>query len=317
MACPLRCPLRVVATVLVLWLLTGCAGRQLTTVDRLPGDIPLKASTGEVPFFRQKQYHCGPATLAMVLAWTGLEVTPDQIAGRVFTPSLRGSLQAAMVAGARRSGRLAYVIRGEKALYREIAAGHPVIVLQNLGLSWYPVWHYAVVTGYDAPAGSIFLHSGETAEKRMDMRRFDRTWARSDRWGLLVLMPDRLPATAVEPDFVQAAVGLENAGQFSAALAAFRTALLEWPGNLVALMGLGNNHYALGNLQKAAAAFEKATRLHPGSADAFNNLAQVMFEMGRYGAAERAALKALALGGPNEGIYRQTLHQIQSGGESR
>jgi hypothetical protein len=40
---------------------------------------------------------------------------------------------------------------------REVAAGNPVLVLQNLSFAWAPVWHYAVVMGYDADAaqGSI------------------------------------------------------------------------------------------------------------------------------------------------------------------
>jgi hypothetical protein len=54
-----------------------------------------------------------------------------------------------MIGAARRHGRLAYLITGPDSMFEEVAAGHPVIVLQNLGLSWYPVWHYAVVVGYD------------------------------------------------------------------------------------------------------------------------------------------------------------------------
>ena len=151
----------------------------------------------------------------------------------------------------------------------------------------------------------------------MTLPVFRKTWARSRHWGLLVMPPDRLPATANESDYIQAALGLEKAGQRQAALAAFDTALQSWPQNLVALMGRGNNSYALNDLPLAAEAFEEATRLHPGAGDAYNILAQVLFEMGRFEAAEKAARKALELGGPHEPIYRQTLNQIQSGGKNR
>jgi tetratricopeptide (TPR) repeat protein len=297
--------------------LAGCAGRQTRTIDRWPDDVPLQSAVGGVPFFPQEAYQCGPSSLAMTLNWSGVSVTPDQIASRVFTPSLKGSLQPAMIAGARRSGRLAYVIRGNEALHREIAAGHPAIVLQNLGLSWYPVWHYAVVIGYDAPAGEILLHSGADANKRMPMALFRKTWARGRNWGLLVMPPHRLPATANEHDYTQAALGLEKAGQFEAAATAFRTARNRWPRNFVALMGEGNNLYALGELNRAAMVFKEATRLHPMAADAHNNLAQVLFELGRLRAAEKAARAAVELGGPNKQIYLQTLNQIETGGKNR
>ena len=307
----------VVCLLMAVGLLAGCAGKQIPDVSQWPDDIPLQAATGEVPFYPQEEYQCGPAALAMVLNWSGVPLTPDQVAGWVFTPSLKGSLQPAMIAGARRSGRLAYEIRGNEALHREVAAGHPVIVLQNLGLSWYPVWHYAVVIGYDGANGIIYLHSGTDADKQMPMALFQKTWARSHDWGMLVMTPDQLPATVTESDYLQAVLGLEKAGQTDAALTAFETAHQKWPHNFVALMGIGNNFYALKDLIRAAAAFEKATRLHPDAADAHNNLAQVLYELGRLKEAEKSARAAVALGGPHEKIYRQTLNQIESGGKNK
>ncbi len=70
-----------------------------------------------------------------------------------------------MIGAARRHGRVAYVISSPEELLVEVAAGNPVIVLQNLGLSWVPVWHYAVVIGYDGDADMVTLHSGETPGK--------------------------------------------------------------------------------------------------------------------------------------------------------
>ena len=93
----------------------------------------------------------------MALAWSGLRIDPDDLAPQVYTPSLKGSLQPAMITAARRHSRVAYPISGANALLQEIAAGHPVIVLQNLGLSWIPVWHYAVVIGYDLNQEVIIL----------------------------------------------------------------------------------------------------------------------------------------------------------------
>ena len=112
----------------------------------------------------------------MALAWSGLGLTPDVLTPVVYTPSRKGSIQPAMIGGARRFGRIAYVISSPEELIQEVVCGHPVIVLQNLGLSWFPVWHYAVVTGYDLTSGYVLLHSGETARRQVSLGRFNRTW---------------------------------------------------------------------------------------------------------------------------------------------
>jgi hypothetical protein len=120
----------------------------------------------------------------MVLAWNNLAVEPADLTER--SGPLKGNLQPCMIAGPR-SGRLAYVISGTEPLLREIAAGHPVIVLQNLGLSWIPVWHYAVAVGYDTPRDEVMLHSGLNAWQRHSMPVFQNTWSRAQNWGLLVM----------------------------------------------------------------------------------------------------------------------------------
>ena len=56
-----------------------------------------------------------------------------------------------MVAAARSRIRGAFLKGGIHSVLPEIAAGNPVLVLQNAGWSWLPVWHYAVVIGYDLP----------------------------------------------------------------------------------------------------------------------------------------------------------------------
>ena len=209
------------------------------------------------------------------------------------------------------AGRLAYTISGPDALIHEIDAGHPVIVLQNLGLSWYPVWHYAVVTGYDLDAHMIRLHSGVTERMEMSLATFARTWERGENWGLLVLPPARLPATAEEAVFIDAVIGLERAGKPSAAAAAYRAALVQWPDNKAAHIGLGNSCYAAGDLPCAEAAFREATLQFPDDGVAFNNLASVLLAGGKTGAALDAARQAVALGGPLQAVFLETLREAE------
>ena len=291
-------------------LLAGCAGIQKSRLPELPDNLAPTVELASVPFYPQEKYQCGPSSLAMALTHSDLPITPEELKDQVYTPSQKGSLQIAMIGATRRHGRIAYPIHGPESLWREIAAGHPVIILQNLGLSSIPLWHYAVVIGYDYPENYIILRSGTTQRKKTPFSTFERTWARSDYWGIIVLKPTRLPATAREKDYLAAVYGLEKTRKFQAAIEGYQTALTRWPQSLVAHMGLGNSRYALGDLHGAEVAFRSAIDHHSGSAAAYNNLAQVLFEQGRRSEAIVAAQNAVAIGGPNSDVYELTLKEI-------
>ena len=292
--------------------LLGCSGIGSRATLASPVERAAHARINSVPFFAQKSHQCGPAALAMALSWSGVAVKPEEVLPSVYSPTQQGSLQSALVAASRRQGRLAYPITGIDPLLAETAAGHPVIVLQNLGLSWFPRWHYAVVVGYDLTAREIILHTGDTPYRPLPLRTFMNTWARSEYWGLLVLPPDVLPAEAEEEVYLAAVLGLEKAGQWDAAATGYQTVLRRWPGNLAALIGLGNSYHAQAQLVDAESVFRRAATLHPTSGTPLNNLAQVLWEQGREDEALDTAMKAVALGGPYVEIYRQTLEDIQT-----
>ena len=305
-------PLRVTLVLLTGWL-AGCAGLSPDHAARDPRAHFTHILLDTVPFYPQESYHCGPAALAMVLSWSGSPSQPDELVSQVYTPARRGSLRSALIGTARRHGRVAYSISNMDAVLAELEAGNPVIVLQNLGLAWYPVWHYAVVVGYDERQREIILHSGTTPYKHMSLKAFENTWARGERWGLLVLPPKDLPATAKEHAYVEAIAGLERARRWNVAITGYRAALARWPGSLAALMGLGNSFYALSDLVQAETNFREASRLHPASGPAFNNLAQVLAERGRHDEALEAAHRAVSLGGSLSDLYRKTLNDIETG----
>ncbi|MDH4100169.1 MAG: PA2778 family cysteine peptidase [Nitrospirota bacterium] len=303
-------PLRLLP--LILLFLSGCATLETTRlVSDHPADLPSRVELSEVLFHPQEDYQCGPASLAMLLNWSGDAVTPDDLVSQVYSPARKGSLQPDMITATRRHGRIAYPLSGMENLLAEIAAGNPAIVLQNLGLSWYPVWHYAVVIGYDLEEKTVILRSGKTRREVLSMKLFERTWARSGKWGMLVLPPDRLPGRVDEKLYLESVVGLERASQWSAAITGYETALARWPESLGAMMGLGNSRYALGNLAGAEEAFRKAVRRHPGEGASFNNLAQVLSDRGKKEEALVAARRAVELGGPLAETYRQTLEEIE------
>jgi Peptidase_C39 like family/Tetratricopeptide repeat len=294
----------------VLSALAGCATPEVAALRADGGGLPPRAEVAGVPFHPQQEQYCGPAALATVLGWSGLPARQDAIASAVFTPGREGTLGHDLVGAAGRHGRLAVPVADLPSLLREVAAGHPVLVLQNLGLHWYPQWHYAVVVGYDLAAGELALRSGEERRRIVSLDTFARTWARADRWAIVVLPPDALPASAAEETLVRAAAGLERAGRAGEAALAYDTILHRWPGSLGALIGRGNARYATGDLDGAEAAYRSALVRHPGAAVVWNNLADVLAARGERDAALIAARRAVDLGGPHAATYRRTLDQI-------
>ncbi len=266
-----------------------------------------------VPFYPQKSYQCGPAALAMIFAYDGLSVSSSDLARQVYLPAREGSLQVEMLAAARRAGLLPYVLGGDPdAMLEELAAGHPVIVLQNLRFGVFPEWHYAVVTGYDLAKREILLHSGADRRLAMKLSDFDRSWARSGRWAFVALPPTQLPASADESGFVEATTELEPVSPDSARIA-YRTALSKWPDDLIARIGLGNAAYGRRDYAEAEAEYRRAVADHPDSGDAWNNLAQVLYDRGHASEALSAVNRALRIGGDRKAIYEATLKSIKEG----
>jgi hypothetical protein len=268
----------------------GCAHRSAVIAPALMAPAQSTVELTDTPFFPQRDYQCGPAALATVLSAAGVEVAADELVGRVYLPGRKGSLQPELLATSRSFDRLPYVLEPVlPALLTEVAAGNPVLVLQNYGLQSVPYWHYAVVVGFDAGEDRIVLRSGTKERLEMSARRFLATWERADRWAVTVLQPDVLPASAQRDRFLEAASDLEATHRLDAAMRAYGAALVRWPADPTALLGLGNVKYAGGDLAGAEAAYREVLRIDATHAVARNNLAQTLLDRGD----PRAALEEI------------------------
>jgi hypothetical protein len=289
--------------------LTSCAGSGLRSLGRSAG--PSQVMVEGVPFVAQAEGHCGPAALAMALGWSGETVPPEGLAPDLITPMRGGTLEHDLLGTARAHGRLAVPIRGLEAVLVELAAGHPVLVLQNLALSWWPQWHYAVAVGYDLERGEVVLHSGMDQARRVDLNIFRRTFERAGERAIVVLPTTRLPASSDEVMVVEAAAGLERVGRSEAALASYDAVLARWPESGAARLGRGNALLAAGHLDRAEAAYRGLLADEPDSAVAWNNLAHLLMQRGSLDPAEEAARQAIKVGGPAAPTARLTLKEIE------
>jgi tetratricopeptide (TPR) repeat protein len=235
----------------------------------------------EVPFFPQEAYQCGPAALATVLVAAGVPTEPDALAPQVYVPERRGSLQAELLAATRRHGRVPYLLPGHiSPLLEEVRAGRPVLVFQNLGLERWPVWHYAVLVGFDPARGTVLLRSGTERRMRVRARPFLASWDRAGRWSLVAADPARPPAGADVLGWLQAAAPFESTGAIDTAATAYEAAVARWPGEPAAWTALGNARYHQQRLQEAAGAYRQALELDPAHWVARNNLIQALIDLG-------------------------------------
>lgn len=304
-------------------LMTGCAAAPqsaaLLQSAEAGASLPTAVLLGDVPFYPQEDYQCGPAALATVLQASRVSITPDTLVPQVYVPARQGSLQIEMLAAPRRYGRVTHVLPPDlEGVLREVQNGRPVLVMQNLGLDWYPQWHYAVVVGYDLEAAEIILRSGLIRDYRLALPVFERTWQRAEHWAVLVLQPGELPLQTSAQSYFEAVSAFVSAQSSDAARAeqvagageAWRVGAQRWPESQLLGMAYGNHIYGQGALVLAAEAYQQVLAAHPDYAAAHNNLAQVLLEQGRLDEAETHARRAVMLGGEFAETYRRTLQSV-------
>jgi len=291
-------------------LLGGCASMVPQTMalrTEWPAGLPLRSEIADVAFFPQVVLQCGPAALATVMVKAGVATTPDALAPMVFLPQREGSLQIDMLATPRRYGRVSYLLttdsRAFTRLLIEVAAGNPVIVLQDLGVTGQSRWHYAVVVGYDYPAGMLYLRSGKSARLSLPFTMLEYTWKKSAYWAMVVMPPTAIPATADDTSYVESIHAMAHAAprypapENGLVKVAYQAALERWPQSLAAAIGLANVYYDQGKLADAEGVLRDALARQPHSIIVLNNLAQTVSDLGRHDEALRLIDRATALAG--------------------
>lgn len=306
---------KLLLSVLLTVCLTGCS---VSPYQYKQLDLETLTATelSDTPFFPQEEYQCGPAALATVLQVAGVEaVTPESLVDQVFLPDREGSLQAELLAATRRADRIPFVIpRRMDALFAEVAAGYPVLVLQNLGLERWPIWHYAVVIGFNPAQQQLILRSGTTEREVVSLRAFERSWRLGNYWAMVVppigLMPESVPSLP----YFEAVAAVEQQGRLGLAAMAYAAGTERWPYDATGYMGLGSIAYQQHDYANAEEYFYRATELDPLQPAGFFNLAWSLLRQGRRDEALAAAQVAQELA-PEHPRYGQAVGLIQQASE--
>ncbi len=212
------------------------------------------AELSDVPFFPDNTTLCGSASLAAVLSFSGVSTHPAALTPTVYLPGRQGALQIEMLSAARRAGAVPYMLPpAEDALVAALDAGYPVLVLLNLGLSFAPSWHYAVVVGIESARKEyqFVLRSGEQRRQLMPAYTFRKTWERSGRWAMIVSPPNKIPDFLQQAELIDALVKFERSAPGDLAVTAYSTAIAAGFKDPVLQMGLANAQEKQGRLEEA------------------------------------------------------------------
>jgi peptidase C39-like protein len=155
------------------------------SAQRRGGSAPLRPLL-DVPYVSQGELLCGGAAAAMLMRAAGargvyaedFQSLVDASAGGIHTQALADALRA--------RGYGVHVFNGTAALAeRWLAAGRPVLALVEDRPNRF---HYVVIVGWDA--GRVIFHDPARAPfLARSAAQFDRAWAATDRWMLVVEAP--------------------------------------------------------------------------------------------------------------------------------
>ena len=136
-----------------------------------------------VPFYSQEAFQCGPASLAGIMNYWGIKISPEDIAKAIYSKSARGKLTIDMVLFANKNGLYAQQYEGGiDDIKEKIDRGYPLLVLVDLGFYLYKAYHYMVVIGYNNEG--IIVNSGNKERLFIDKERFLNMWKKTNYWTL-------------------------------------------------------------------------------------------------------------------------------------
>lgn len=262
--------------------LAGCAsaGLRPTTAER---EVLARAPSEErqlaIPLIVQAENECGPATLTMALRRFDGAIRLEDVVSMTMTPAAKGSFQTDLTSAGRRLGFAAYRVPDLAGVVGAVDHGIPVVVFQNLGFRAWPVWHYALVTGYDRRRGELRLHTGDASAEAWALDRFIKTWERADRWAIMMVPPHFIPEHASLDEALANAEVFAREGRRDQALAVYRAVSDRYPRAFEGPAGAGLMWASEGDYSRAEAAFQEASSRAPDHPGLRHNLQELRRQM--------------------------------------
>ncbi len=234
----------------------------------------------DVPYVSQTPQLCGGAAVAMVLRyWGKRDVFPQDFAPLVGAGA-GGILTDVLASSVRDRGWQAHVVPPDADTARawirsEIDRGRPLIALIEVGPRTY---HYVVIVG--STGQEVVVHDPARAPFRvLRWAEFDRAWAATDRWMMLVLPP----------------AGFRRGEAEAAAVPESSDRAVPVPTPCSALVERGVQMALAGDGDGAEQVLVAATGLCPNDAASWRELAGWRFSQSRWSEARDLALASVRL----------------------
>lgn len=157
------------------------------------------------------------------------------------------------------------------------------------------------------------MHFADRPNEAMSIATFKRLWERSGNWGVVLLPPGHLPATASPEAFLRAVYDLERTGRREDAIVAYKSALKRWPKATDILFALANACYQTKQFVTAEKYYRKLLSIEPGHPLALNNLADLLCHTGRRSEAMKTIKKADSDNSAIQSIINATQKEIIRG----
>jgi predicted double-glycine peptidase len=150
-------------------------------------DMPSAFTIQGMQRIKQLTNYCGPATLAMVLRYYGLDVTQEEIGKIIYDRSSGATNGADMLLYSRERGFAAYSWNSSiDDVKKKLAAGFPVIVLQQNSREDIS-GHYRILTGYDDSTSVFSVLDPYYEITSMSYTECEQLWRRMGHWALLIV----------------------------------------------------------------------------------------------------------------------------------
>lgn len=267
--------------------LTSTELRVFNLANRPVNELPYSLNEGD----------CGAVAIATVLKWHGQPAPLGLIQHHIALPALKASFKTEIRIASQNFGLISHEESGPERrpedLFPFLASGYPVIVLENLGLTWMPIWHYSTVIAIDTERGHILLHGSRYGWRKVALENFQKTWSRSLNWSLLPWPTSKDPPPLPLNHLMGAIYRMESSGKLKDALMAYRTVTRQRPDEAVAWLARGNAALESGFTDEAIASFYKVTTLKTWQPMGWNNLALALLKKGKRKSARQILNKGL------------------------
>lgn len=281
---------------LMIWI-SGCAsGPSLSHHLRQPATREILNSVNFVP---QDQKLCGPVVLKMANEYHQPARPLSDYKNLVYLEKLEGTLKTDLLAGARRLGLSPYAVPTVATMLEQVEHHQPVVVFQNLGLSWLPAWHYSLLVGFHSGKNLVYVHGGNKPYEALSFDRFVSTWRRGGEWAYVLVPASQVPSHAPFEEALDNGIVFERLEKTDQALELYSAMANRWPERFEPHLGRAQIFYQRGRHHQALVEIQAGLRKSPAHPALLFNLAELYHELGRRGKAlhlKRQLLASLPMG---------------------